>query len=117
MANAVASRTSPVIGTVVTHRIPNKKDGVHCYLKYTKGDGTSMSLKFTFIDPELHPTDEYQQIYLNATMAPAVLTYPFSASGNYRIPVPLALGEKAVKATVTFTGGTTQEAVVDFRNE
>ena len=117
MANTLTSRTSPVADGVVTHQVPGKASGVHLYLKYAKGDGTNVSIVLTFIDPDLHATDEYQPIYLDAAMLPAVLSYIFSASGNYRIPVPMALGETIVKATVTFTDGATQTLVLDFRGE
>jgi hypothetical protein len=117
MANSISSRTSPVAGLVVTHPVPGKASGVHLYLKYSKGDGTSVAITLTFIDPDLNATDEYQQIYFDGTMAPTVLTYVLSATGNYRIPVSMALGEKTVKATVTFADGTTQTLVLDFRTE
>lgn len=118
MANETTSRTDSVLSDVVTHKIRNKKEGTFCYLKYTKGSGgTNVSLAFTFIDPDLNATDEYKQIYLDSSMVPVVQTFSFSASGNYRIPVPVAQGEKIVKATVTYTGGTASAAVVDFRDE
>jgi hypothetical protein len=117
MANTLSSRTSAVAGNVVTHRVPAKQEGVHCYLKYTKGDGTKVSILFAFVDPDLHATDEYQPIYMAGAVTPAVQTYEFSVSGNYRIPVPMALSERVVKATVTFTDGATQALVVDFRNQ
>ena len=117
MANAASSRTDPCVADVITHKIRNKKEGTFCYLKYTKGDGTSVSIAFTFIDPGLHATDEYQQVYMSAPTTPAVQTYSLTASGNYRIPVSVAQGEATVKATVSFTAGTTQELVVDFRDQ
>jgi hypothetical protein len=117
MANAVTSKTSPVAAGVVTHRVGGVKDGVHCYLKYAKGDGTSVSVAFTFIAPDVSATDEYQPVYLSAPTVPAVQTYGFSADGNYRLPVPMASCEKIVKATVTFADGTTQTLVVNFRGQ
>jgi hypothetical protein len=117
MANTVTSRTSAVAGSVVTHSIPGKASGFHLYLKYAKGGGTSVSIALTFIDPNLSPTDEYQQIYFGSAMAPAVLNISLSASGNYRIPVPMAMGETVVKATVSFTGGSDQTLVLDIRGE
>ena len=116
-ANALTSRTSPVDTGVVTHRVPGKASGVQMYLKYAKGNGTSVAIVLTFIAPELNATDEYKPIYLDASMVPAVLSYSFSASGNYRIPLPMALGETIVKANVIFTGGDTQTLVLDFRAE
>jgi hypothetical protein len=117
MANTTTSRTSLVAADVVIHAVGGSKDGVQCYLKYTKGSGgTNVSIQFTFICRPLSTTDEYQPIYLAAGV-PTVLTYVFTASGNYRIPVPLARGETTVKATLIYTGGTASAAVVDFRNE
>jgi hypothetical protein len=117
MANTLTSRTSPVSGGVVTHRVPGKASGVHMYLKYDKGAGTNVAIVLTFIDPVLNATDEYKPVYLDASMLPAVLSYTFSASGNYRVPVPMALGETIVKAAVSFTDGEDQALVLDFRGE
>ena len=116
MANVTTSRTSGVANDVVTHPV-GKSQGAHMYLKYAKGNGTSVQITLTFIDPKLSPTDEYQPIYFGALMAPSPLTITLSASGNYRIPIPMALGEEWIKATVVYTGGNTQALVVDFRNE
>jgi hypothetical protein len=117
MPNALSSRTSSVANGVVSHPVPAKAQGVHLYLKYTKGDGTSVLIIPTFIDPELDPTDEYEPVYFDANMAPAVLKYVFAVSGNYRVPVPMALSEKKVNLAVAFTGGTTQVLVLDVRTE
>lgn len=117
MSNTASSRTDSCVAGVVTHKIRNKKEGTFCYLKYAKGGGSSVSIAFTFIDPGLHATDEYQEIYLSAPTTPAVQTYSLSASGNYRLPVPVAQGEAVIKATVTFTGGSDQTLVVDFRDQ
>jgi hypothetical protein len=117
MANTLTSRTSAVDSGVVTHKCPGKASGVHMYLKYTKGAGTNVAIVLTFIDPNLSATDEYKPIYLDGSMLPAVLSYTFSASGNYRVPVPMALGETTVKAAVTFTDGADQALVLDFRGE
>jgi hypothetical protein len=115
MANALSSRTSAVAGTTVTHKVPAKRNGVVCYLKYTKGDGTNVAIVFTFNDPELG-SDDYQQMFINPTNGQVVVqNFQFSADGNYRIPLPVAAGESMVKAAVNFTGGITQELVVDFR--
>jgi hypothetical protein len=116
MANSVSSRTSPVEGTVVTHK-PKFKEGTHLLLKYAKGNGTKVSIKIVMVFPFLDVADEYQQIYLNDPVTPAVQTYEFSASGNYHIPIALPQGCQTIKATVTFTDGDTQVAVVDFRDE
>ena len=117
MANAVTSRTGKVSANVVSYPVPGKQSGVHMYLKYNKGDGTQVSIALTFIDPHLDPTDEYQEVYYGALMVPTVHAYVFTASGNYRIPIPMALGEKTIKATITFADGTSQTLVLDFRTE
>ncbi len=117
MANTISSRTGAVVGTVVSFKIPHKRDGLNLYLKYTKGDGTSVKVQLTFIDPDLSDTDEYKPVYFDSSMNPVEHSFTLTASANLRIPVPLALGESTVKATVTFTGGATQVLVVDFRAE
>ncbi len=117
MANAVTSRTGSVSTGVVTHKLPAKAQGVHLYLKYAKGAGTSVLITPTFIHRDLNATDEYQQVYFNSSMAPAPLAYTLTASGNYRIPIPMALGETELKLTVAFTGGTDQTLIADVRSE
>ena len=116
MANTVTSRTDPVVGTIVTHK-PRFKDGTHLLLKYDKGNGTKASVKITLIFPLLSPADEYQQIYMNGAITPAVQVYEFSASGNYHLPISLPQDCQTIKAAVTFTDGDTQAAVIDFRDE
>jgi hypothetical protein len=116
MSNTTTSRTSLVSSDVVSHIVRGSKDGVMCYLKYGKGGGSSVAIQFTFICGGISTSDEYQPIYL-AAGTPTVLTHSFTASGNYRIPVPLGRSDTTVKATVSYTGGTDQTAVVDFRNE
>ncbi len=116
MANAVTSRTSSVNGTVVTHKLPAFQKGAVAYLKYTKGDGTSVAIKFAFIDPDLDASDEYEQMFVNPTNGQVMLqSFSFSADGKYRIPLPMQGEERTIVATVVFTGGTTQALVVDFR--
>jgi len=116
MANTTTSRTSGVANNVVTHPV-GKSQGVHMYLKYTKGGGTRVTITLTFIDPKLNATDEYQPIYFGALMATTPLTIVLDTTGNYRVSIPMALGEETVKASVLFTDGANQALVVDFRNE
>ncbi len=55
-------------------------------------------------------------MFINPTTGAVVVqAFEFTASGNYRIPLPMAEGETTVKAAVTFTDGATQALVVDFR--
>ena len=50
-------------------------------------------------------------------MNPALQAFTLAASGNYRIPIAMALGEKVIKFTVVFADGTTQSLVLDVRSE
>lgn len=116
-ANAVTTRTSSESGGVVTHRIPNLKEGCFLYLKYDEGVevGTSVSVAITVIVPALSATDEYQPIFLSGdaiTLNPQ--TYTTSTTGNYRIPIGMYQGESIIKVTVTFTGGANLTLVVDL---
>jgi hypothetical protein len=113
MADALTSKTGSVTANVVTFLVPGKKDGVFLMVKYNKGTGTSVSLQPTLIAPHLHATDEYKPIYLDAdaiTVQPQ--SFKFTANGNYRIPISVGGGEKKLKITPTFVGGTDDQAVV-----
>lgn len=115
MANALTSTTGAVAANVATFLVPGKKDGVFLMVKYDKGNGTSVSLQPTLIAPNLSKTDEYQPVYLDTdgiTVQPQ--SFKLATSGNYRIPITIGGGEKKMKLTPTFTGGTTQAVVADI---
>jgi hypothetical protein len=117
VANVLTSRTDAVADGVVTHQVGGSKEGVQCYLKYSRGSGSDLTIQFSFICGGISATDQYLPIYM-ATGIPTVMTHTFTTSGNYRIPVPLARCETVVAATVTFgTATKSATAVVDFRNE
>ncbi len=118
MPNTVTSRTSSVDALVVTQKIPAFAKGCVAYLKYTKGNGTKVGIKFAFIAPDLDASDLYEQLFINPTTGAVVVqNFEFTAAGNYRVPLPMCIGERTVKATVTFTDGDTQALVLDFRED
>lgn len=118
MANTLTSRTSAVDTLTLTHKIPANKNGAVAYLKYAKGAGTKVGVKFSFIDPDLNATDAYEQVFINPTTGAVVVqNFEVSADGNYRIPLPMCAGEKTVKVVVLFTDGDDQALVLDIRND
>jgi hypothetical protein len=113
MANAVQSSTGTVVDTVVTFNIRSPKESVFIYLDYTKGNGTSVTMKLGSIHPKIHATNEYQHSeFKTATIAP--ITATFDATGKHRFEIPVQNGESKVKATFAFSGGDTQVVVCDL---
>jgi len=116
MANVASSRTDPYLSDVITHRSAGFKEGTVMLCKYAKGGGTSALITVTVINPRIHATDEYKPIYMSGTLVIAQ-TFFLDTSGNYRIPMAMGLGERVIKATVTFTGGSDQTMVIDFSDD
>ncbi len=117
-ANTCTSATATAAGTdpnfTVTYLTYNHFEGVVFYIKYTIGTTTSATVTFTVIEPNLSATDEYKTVSLSGSTV-AQTTYIFTASGNYRVPVPLTTGEKKVIASVVFSGaGLDAAAVCNF---
>ncbi len=113
MANAVQSSTGTVVDTVVTFNIRSPKESVFVYLDYTKGNGTSVTMKLGSIHPKIHAANEYQHSeFKTATIAP--ITATFDATGKHRFEIPVQNGESKVKATFAFSGGDTQVVVCDL---
>ena len=109
-----STATGTITGTDPTFKVTykaNNDEGVFLYLKYVKGTETHITLTFECINPSLHATDEYYHVSLAGT-ALGVFTMVISASGNYRIPVPVSASEKTVIANIVFSSATQSGAVV-----
>jgi hypothetical protein len=112
MANTTSSKTGVVATDVVTFNIQNSGEGMIVYVKYDKGNGTSATITFTVLNKNLHATDTYN--YWDSTsLTVALETFTFSTTGNFRIPLAVAMDETSLIATVAYTGGTTQTMCVD----
>lgn len=113
-ANTCTSSTGVVTGTdpnfVVTYK-PSQNAGAVLYLKYTKNTEASITLTFDVIAPMLSTTDKYRYPMLAGT-ALSAYTMTITASGNYRIPLPLIPAENRIIANVTFATGAQGGAVV-----
>ncbi len=85
---------------------------VTIYVEYTKGDETSMQVKVETGNDTTTMYQDTEYTYAGGvdTGVPKVVTY--SATGNYRIPLPVT--DKYLKVSVQATGGTpTGTAMVD----
>jgi hypothetical protein len=111
MANTTSSITGTVVSDVVTFNTQNCANGVTLYIKYDKGNGTSATITFTIKNPKLS-TDSYN-FWDSTSLTVASETFTFDASGNFRIPLGIALDETVLVATVAYTGGTTQTMAVN----
>jgi hypothetical protein len=117
VANTCTSKTGTVSGTdgtfAVTYR-PNASAGAILYIKYTKGSETGITLTFDTVNRALSTTDVYRYPVLSGT-AMSAYTMVITATGNYRIPLPLIPSEMKLVANVVFastnSGGV---AVVNF---
>ena len=94
-ANACSSSTGTVAGTdpnfTLTRKTRNRNEGVFLYVKYTIGSAGALTLTFTTkcATSSITSTDAYSIVQLSGS-AISALTYTISASGNYKIPVPLS---------------------------
>ena len=113
-ANTCTSKTAVVTGTdpnfVATYR-SGSSSGIILYLKYTKGTESGITLTFDKLVPSLSATDLYRHTTLNTTTLSAT-TMTISASGNYRIPLPIIPHESKVVVNVVFGSAAQSGAVV-----
>jgi hypothetical protein len=104
VANTVTTSTGVKSGTdptfAVTYRA-NASQGVILYLKYTKGGETGITLTFDKIVPSLSATDLYRHATLSGT-ALSAYTMVITASGNYRIPLPVIPAESKVIVNIVY---------------
>lgn len=118
MSNTATSRTDIYSANVIMHPCERKQEGTMMLVKYSKGNGSSASVGITFIASRLNLTDEYVPIFLASDgISVNSQTFVFAASGNFVVPISLPVCVDKVKATVTFTGGSDQTMMVDFRDE
>lgn len=118
-ANALTSVTGVVTGTTVaTFNVRGNQGAVQIFLKYGKGDGTSVAIsKVEFIVPQLGGTTLYQ-VPASSTSGTTLGSYTLTlnADGNYIITLGYVPREAtSMKITVAFTGGTTQTLQVDAK--
>jgi hypothetical protein len=114
-ANVVSSSNGTAAATVsdttftVTKEVRNTKDGIFLFLKYTIGSSSGLTITFATKSKNnsLTDTDAYSIIQLSGS-AISALSYNISASGNYKIPIPLCLFDDTLVVTIVFTttGGT-----------
>jgi len=119
-ANTCTSSTGTVTGSdnafVLTYKT-NANDGVVLYVKYTQGTDTGITITFDTKNPSLNAgsaltsTDVYRLVSLSGT-ALSAYTMVITATGNYRIPIPLLSSEKEVVANITFSSAAKDGAVV-----
>jgi len=112
-ANAVTSNTGTVVDPVVTFRTRNNNGKMYLYVDYTKGDGTSVTMKIASVNKLIHASNAYEaSLFATATIAP--ITATFSTTGKYRFEISLAGPEQSLIVTFAFTGGTTQAVICDL---
>lgn len=113
-ATVVAVSTDTVFSATYKLGPRDEANDVYCYIKYTKG-ANNLSLTFDTINASLHATDKYRITFITADDDVGVLTPALSATGNYRLAIPVAPGETQLIANLTFAGtGGTDIAVINF---
>lgn len=117
-ANTLSSVTGVVVSTAATFNVRGNQGAVQIFLKYGKGDGTSVAIsKVEFIVPQLGGTTLYQ-VPASSTSGTTLGSYTLTlnADGNYIITLGYVPREAtSMKITVAFTGGTTQTLQVDAK--
>lgn len=116
--NTLSSVTGVVASTTATFNIRGNQGAAQIFLKYAKGNGTSVAVsKVEFIVPQLGSTTLYE-VPASATSGTTLSSYTLTmtASGNYIITLAYVPREAtSMKVTVAFTDGTTQTLQVDAK--
>jgi len=116
--NTLSSVTGVVASTTATFNIRGNQGAAQIFLKYDKGNGTSVAVsKIEFIVPQLGSTTLYE-VPASATSGTTLSSYTLTmtASGNYIITLAYVPREAtSMKVTVAFTDGTTQTLQVDAK--
>ena len=104
-ANTMTCTNATVTGTdpdfVITKVSQNHGEGLYAYLNLVIGTAGTLTLTFDVADESLGTTTVYRMISLSGTAASA-LTYVFSATGKYRIPLPLGINETTLIINATY---------------
>lgn len=116
-ANTIETKTGTASGTdpnfIVAYKT-QQSQGVVLYVKYTRGSDTGITITFDVLNTSLHATDKYRHTSLDGTALKAY-TMVISASGNYRIPIPVVCGETTIYANITYGGGADGVTVANFQ--
>lgn len=97
--NATVSGTDP--NFVITKGVTNHGTGLYIYLNLSIGTAGSLTITLDVADNSLGTSTLYRMIAVSGTAASA-LTYVFSATGKYRIPVPLGINETTLAVNATY---------------
>lgn len=116
--NALSSVTGVVVSTAATFNVRGNQGAVQIFLKYAKGNGTSVAIsKIEFIVPQLGSATLYQ-VPASSTSGTTLGAYTLTldADGNYIITLGYVPREAtSMKITVAFTDGSTQTLQVDAK--
>lgn len=115
-ANTCTSTTGTITGSdpsfVLTKNVRNREEGVFLYIKLTIGTASSLTVSFSTkcTTSSITATDAYSIIKLSGA-AISALSYTISATGNYKIPVPLCEYDDTLIVTLTL-GSASADAVI-----
>ena len=84
---------------------PAENNQIVLYVAFTLGSLTSAELKVEFSDDDTTYYQETVSSISGGTSTDSLLTHTYTASGNYRIPIPLV--DRFIKVSVKGTGTTT----------
>jgi len=117
-ANALTSVTGVVTGTTVaTFNVRGNQGAVQIFLKYGKGDGTSVAVStIEFVVPQLGTTLYRVPASASSGTTLGAYTLTLDATGNYIITLAYVPREAtSMKVTIAFTGGSTQTMQLDAK--
>jgi hypothetical protein len=115
--NTLSSVTGVATATTATFNIRGNQGAAQIFLKYGKGDGTSVAVSsIEFVIPQLGST--LYKVPASATSGTTLGNYTLtlSATGNYIVTMAYVPREAtSMKITIAFTGGTTQTLQLDAK--
>lgn len=116
-ANTMVCTNATVAGSdpdfTITKVSQNHGEGLYIYFDLSIGTAGSLTLTIDVMDESLGSTTVYRMISVSGTAASA-LTYVFSATGKYRIPVPLGINETSITINATY-GSSGADATCDMK--
>jgi len=92
----------------ITKTVQNPSNGINFLLNFTVGTSGKLTLTYETADESVGATTFYKVLSSGIGSSTAALSHEFTATGLYKIPIPLSPNDSALKITLTFqtTGGT-----------
>lgn len=97
--------TCVVTSTTAIAKVRNSGAGVYIYLTYTQNSESGIYISPSILVPDLSSSTYYQFVKSDSLFELTPLKYSITATGSYRIPIDVGLGETALKLTFAAISG------------